>query len=209
MTSVIKNQGNDLIEFKSLCTIESPGFDLSGDLAYIIYLGVNSPTYAKGPLPFTYNRRTGELDIDATIGGFQETMIDISEQSVTRDLSVLIRYTETTGGHLVQSLGNKFKEFIRSWREGTIDEDSPINIHSKPTIVKVIVYTPGLSGTSGYNVYPAVARGGVRDTSPDFNKYYNNQSMYTTYLFKTPLIFTIVESGVTKYVTFFTGNGED
>jgi hypothetical protein len=206
MTSVIKNEGLDVLEFKSLCSIESPGFALSGDLGFKNNFDAEELT--KGPIPFTFNRRNGELDIDASIAGFQETMIDISEQLVTRDLDVLVRYIGTTG-HIVNSLGNKFKEFIRSWRQDTIDEDSPINIYTKPSVMRVMVYAPRLGVTHGRDIYPATIRGGIEDTSPDSNKYYNNQCIYTTYVFKTPLVFTIVESGVTRYVIFQSDNGED
>lgn len=205
MTSTIKYNATNLFEFKSLCSIESPGFELSGNLIFNNDFDPSNPTTA--PIPFTFDRSTAELDIDATIGGFQGSMIDISNQAPTRDLDVIVRYMG--GSHIVQRLGDTFKEYIRSWREGTIDPGSDITIHTKPVITKIIVQDPSLGTNYGFDTYPAVARGGTVNNAPDNTEYYSNLAIYSTYVFKTPLVFTIVESGVTKYVIFQSDNGED
>ena len=205
MSSVIKNAGIDLLEFKSTCGIETPGFELSGNLIQYNELDIFDPT--TGPIPFVFNKRTGVLDIDVSIGAFGESMIDISGKGPARDIDTLVQYLG--GSHLVEELGDNFKNYIRAWRDGSIDVDSEIQIYKKPTITKIAVLNPGLGTVYGQDIYPAITRGGVVTNAPDNTFNMSDQHAYTSYVFKTPLVFTIVEGGNTRYVIFQSDNGED
>lgn len=165
------------------------------------FLKPESPCYDDGTnirlFPFTLVN--GVLDITYQGNTFKAEMVDISgiDPVSETDTSVSIFGSP----QIVTSLGNNFKDYIRSWRTATIDVDSPINIYVAPQVIRVQeADINNLDANSG-NAY-------VISTVPPSGDGYISGSVAndyrTTYVFKTPLTFTIVESGVTTYITFRT-----
>jgi hypothetical protein len=101
---------------------------------------------------------------------------------------------------LVTSLGDNFKAYIRAWRTGSIDAGSPINIYIRPQVVRVqeAQHANIDAQDNSYKI----------STEPPASDRYPTGALANTYqakyVFKTPLTFTIVESGVTQYITFRT-----
>lgn len=165
------------------------------------FLKPESPCYNNGTntvlFPFSYHN--GVLDITYSGNNFQQQMVDVTGNSPASETYTAVQIF--SGPYLVTSLGDKFKDYIRAWRDSTIDAGSPINIFIAPQILKVqeadIDNVNANSGDSWVqSTRPPVSDGYVAGGIE--NKY------QTTYAFKTPLTFTIVESGVTQYITFRT-----
>ena len=157
--------------------------------------------------PFTYS--DGLLDISYDGNRFKEEMVDTLNQSPNEfeDEEDEIRYEISTairmagGPQLVSSLGENFKAYIRAWRDGTIDAGSPILIHIAPQVIRVQeVDNNAVNSVTNdtYRISSQPPSGDTYTVGNDANQY------RTAYVFKTPLTFTIVESGVVKYITFRT-----
>lgn len=162
---------------------ESPCYDDSG-------LGGRSVlfpfSYLNGVLDISYSGNTFEADNVTTTG--------VAPNAET-DTAILLM----SGPELVTSLGENFKAYIRAWRDGTIDPGSPINIYINPQVIRVQESQfVNLDANSG-NSYKISTVPPASDTYPDGTVANNYQ---VTYVFKTPLTFTIVESGVLTYITF-------
>ena len=160
-----------------------------------------SPCYNDGTnvvlFPFSYSN--GVLDISFEGNDFETIMIDSLNQSPDAETDTAVSIL--SGPYLATSLGDNFKAYIRAWRDGTIDADSPINIYIAPQLLKVQeAQYSNISAFSGeaYKI----------STDPPASDYYTTgeatNNYQTKYVFKTPLTFTIVESGVTQYITFRT-----
>jgi hypothetical protein len=147
--------------------------------------------------PFSYS--DGVLDISYAGNRFKEEMVDQLNQSPNNEPGTAIRVMG--GPYLVSSLGDNFKAYIRAWRDGTIDAGSPINIHIAPQLLKVqepdYDMVQSISGDS-YLISATVPSGDAYVAGYETNRY------RTTYVFKTPLTITIVESGIVQYITFQT-----
>lgn len=102
---------------------------------------------------------------------------------------------------MVTSLGDNFKEYIRAWRTATIDAGSPIELYKPAQVIRVQEGdNDSIDANSGSSYQ-------VTTKAPASDEYISGTSanVYrTTYIFKTPLTFTTVESGVTQYITFRT-----
>ncbi len=145
--------------------------------------------------PFSYSN--GVLDINYSGNSFETIMVDTTNQDPLGEADTTINVL--SGPYLVNSLGDNFKAYIRAWRDGTIDAGSPINIYIAPQVMRVqevdTNHLPNSSGTS-YRISTEPPTGDgyvVGNSTNDF---------FATYIFKTPLTFTIVEGGVTQYITF-------
>ena len=170
------------------------------------FLKPESPCYDNGDnvvlFPFTYNN--GVLDITYAGNNFKALMVDTvgvapnpEEESGESDTAVRIM----SGPYLVNTLGSNFKSYIRAWRDGIIDAGSPIDIYIAPQMLRVQeadINNVDASSGDAYNI-SAIAPSSENYIAGDETTTYN-----TTYVFKTPLTFTIVESGVTQYITFRT-----
>jgi hypothetical protein len=164
------------------------------------FLKPESPCYVESGVdrlfPFVY--RNGELDISYEGNDFKSIMVDItgSAPSSETDCALYI----LGGPRLVTSLGENFKAYIRAWRSSTIDEGSPIELYQPSQVIRVQEsdYNNVTASDSSYRIsnFPPVSDTYTAGTTT--NNY------YATFIFKTPLTFTIVESGVTKYITFLT-----
>ena len=147
--------------------------------------------------PFSYNN--GVLDITYDGNNFKSLMVDISGNEPLAETDLAVRIMG--GPRLVTSLGSKFKAYIRSWREGFIDVGSPIEVYLPSQVVKVQEVDPVQTNSNSGESYKISTQAPAGD-----NYIYGNTTnrYYTTYIFKTPLTFTIKESGVTQYITFRT-----
>jgi len=166
---------------------------------------VDGPSYNSSSLgrdilfPFTWNN--GTLDINL-IDDFQERMIDISGMSPSDECDFAVR--QMGGPRVVRAIGNNFKNYIRSWREGTIDDNSPIDVYIQGVVMKVQMVNPIDLNDSG------VAR--VSTEAPTSNNYTvggPSNKYRTSYCFQQPLTLRIRESGVPTYITFRTSFDED
>ena len=161
----------------------------------------DSPCYNNGTIdvlfPFSYSN--GVLDITYSGNNFKTVMVDVINQAPDSETETAVSILG--GTYLATALGDNFKAYIRSWRNGTIDSGSPINIYIAPQLVRVqeasYANIDSLSGDS----YKISTQAPASDTYPTGNEENNYQ---TTFVFKTPLTFTIVESGVIQYITFKT-----
>jgi len=147
--------------------------------------------------PFSYSN--GLLDISYQGNNFEADMVttlNVAPDAETDDAIQVL-----SGPYLVTSLGNNFKAYIRAWRNGTIDAGSPIDIYVAPQMFKVQEAESANVDANSGNSYKVSTQPPASDnyTAGSIANQYN-----TVYVFKTPLTFTIVEGGVTKYITFKT-----
>jgi len=169
------------------------------------FLKVDGQSYEtlSGPtllFPYTYN--SGVLDITYEGNDFKAVMVDISGVEPSFDSGESNSAVRIMGGpYLVTSLGSKFKAYIRSWRAATIDVGSPIEVDVPAQVLKVQAAARALvNATENDNWRISTQR-------PESDNYITGNALdgfSTTYVFKTPLTFTIKESGVTKYIVFRT-----
>ena len=123
-------------------------------------------------------------------------MVDVNNVSPNSETDLTISIM--SGPHLVTSLGDNFKDYIRAWRNGTIDAGSPIEMYIAPQIMRVQEST--VSANSG-DSYTISTQAPITDKYIDGSAANNYKS---TYVFKTPLTVSIVEGGVVNYITFRT-----
>jgi hypothetical protein len=165
------------------------------------FIKPESPTYDDGSdsvlFPFSY--LNGVLDISYSGNNFKTVMVDNLGQSPDAETDTCISIISAPS--LVSSLGNNFKDYIRAWRNATIDAGSPINIYIRPQVVRVQEASiTNISANSGES-YKVSTKAPASDTYPNGDA---NNKYQTKYIFKTPLTFTIVEGGVVQYITFRT-----
>jgi hypothetical protein len=160
-----------------------------------------SPCYDNGTntvlFPFSYSN--GVLDISYSGNDFKTIMVDDTNIGPSDETDTAVSIN--SGPYLVTSLGNNFKDYIRSWRDGTIDAGSPINIYINPQVLRVQEASYANVDANNGNSYKISTEAPASDTYPTGSVANDYQ---TTYVFKTPLTFTIVESGVVQYITFRT-----
>jgi hypothetical protein len=152
--------------------------------------------------PFSY--LNGVLDISYDGNNFKADMVDISGIDPTAETDTAIQILG--GPFLVTSLGENFKAYIRAWRDGTIDAGSPINIYVNPQVLRVQEVQYANVDSNSTNAYKVSEEAPASDTYPAGTPLQNYK---VRYVFKTPLTFTIVESGVTKYITFRTAMDQE
>lgn len=160
-----------------------------------------SPMYYDGDnnilFPFSYSNSV--LDITYEGNSFKSIMVDTTNQEPNSESATAVRII--SGPSLVTSLGNNFKDYIRSWRSGTIDPGSPIRVVIAPQVVRV--QEASISHITSDNNESWI----ISTSPPSCDNYIvgNEENKYrTSYIFKTPLTFSIVEGGVTQYITFRT-----
>ena len=147
--------------------------------------------------PFSYSNQV--LDITYSGNNFKTKMVDTTNQEPNSETDTAIQILG--GPVLATSLGENFKEYVRSWRSGTIDVDSPIEILIPPQLLRVQeVSIDNVSANNG----DSWKISSVRPSGENYTIGDSADKYRTTYVFKTPLTFTIVEGGVTQYVTFRT-----
>jgi hypothetical protein len=167
-----------------------------------LFLKPESPCYDPGTgnnvlFPFSY--LNGILDISYSGNNFKESMVDVTGQKPLDETDTSIRMMG--GIFLVTSLGENFKSYIRSWRSATIDPDSPITIYTFPQIIRVQQASLANIDSDSQESFSISNQPPASDTYPT-GSVANDYD--TTFIFKTPLTFTIYESGVIKYITFVT-----
>lgn len=147
--------------------------------------------------PFSYSN--GVLDISYSGNSFEADMVAVTGRAPDSETDVAVQIM--SGPQLVTSLGDNFKAYIRSWRDGSIDAGSPINIYINPQVIRVQeAQFANVDANSGSS-YKISTEPPASDTYPTGAVANNYQ---VKYVFKTPLTFTILEGGVTQYITFRT-----
>lgn len=149
------------------------------------------------PFPFSYSN--GVLDISYEGNNFKSRMVDISGVDPDDESDISVRIIGAP--HLATELGNNFKEYIRSWREATIDAGSAIEVYTPCQVIRVQEAARANVDASSSSAYK------ISTLAPASDNYIagtESNNYLTTYVFKTPLTFTIVEGGVTRYITFRT-----
>lgn len=167
------------------------------------FIKPDSPTYYDGNsyrlFPFSYSNQV--LDISYDGNNFKSSMVDSINNSPDNDEETDTTISMLGGPYLATSLGENFKAYIRSWRSGSIDAGSPIEVVVAPQLLRVQeVDLSHVNSTSGDSVL-------ISTNAPTGENYVSGNSAnkyHTTYIFKTPLTFTIVEGGVKKYITIRT-----
>jgi hypothetical protein len=148
-------------------------------------------------------KQSGELDLRYT-NSFESDMIDTTGQAPDDGGDDPSKHVIILGNErLVRSLGDNFKAYIRAWRTSTIDPGSDITLWS-PGCIMINVRSTHVNHSSSFQV----------DTTPPDRQYFNNSAtlnnnMLSTWIFKSPLVIKIVESGVDKYITFATTFEDD
>ena len=159
-------------------------------------VGLNTPSFDDGttyyPFPFSYNKRNSTLDIDIEVNDFKSLMIDTNNEPPTSsntDYNCLV----LGGNHLVQDIDDNFKDYIRSWRDSTIDVGSDIVLYQKPVITRVqildYVYSSDNSSIQIVNSPPKLEASSLENAG-------------VVYVLKTPMVIKIKEGGVDKFITF-------
>jgi hypothetical protein len=147
--------------------------------------------------PFSYSNQV--LDITYEGNNFESLMVDDTGEAPNSETDTIIRIL--SGPYLATSLGENFKAYIRSWRSSTIDVNSPIEINIAPQLLRVQEASyDNINSESGdsWTISTSVPASENYISGDVANKY------NTSYIFKTPLTFTIIESGIKKYITFKT-----
>ena len=139
------------------------------------------------------------LDITYEGNNFEADMVtDICQGPANAEIDLAVQIIG--GPVVVRALGDNFKDYVRAWRNATIDAGSPIEIYYAPQMIRVQQADPDHISDNDDSYR-------VSTTAPSNDSYLTGSSTnnyLSTYIFKTPLTFTIVESGVTKYITFRT-----
>jgi hypothetical protein len=165
------------------------------------FIKPESPSYDNGPLdvlfPFSYSNQV--LDITYEGNNFKSIMVDNTDREPVSEPDTLVRIL--SGPYLVKSLGPNFKAYIRAWRADTIDAGSPIEIYVAPQVLRV--------QEADYENISSISEESfkISTSAPVSDNYITGDATNnykTTYIFKTPLTFTIVESSIIKYITFKT-----
>jgi hypothetical protein len=171
-----------------------------------LFLKPESPSYNNGTVnvlfPFSY--LDGVLDISYSGNDFKQIMVDVPGEAPRAETRTAIRMMG--GVFLVTSLGENFKSYIRSWRSSTIDPNSPITIYTYPQIVRV--QQASLANVDSFSTFSYT----VSNQAPASDTYPTGtvaNDYDTTFIFKTPLTFTIYEGGVVQYITFQTNLDQD
>jgi hypothetical protein len=165
------------------------------------FLKASSPTYRDGSVdilfPFSYSNQV--LDITYAGNNFKSIMVDTTNQEPDNNADTSI---SILGGlYLATSLGPNFKAYIRAWRTG-IDAGSPIEVVIAPQLIRVQEAGSITSSTTNNSDVWTIS-----SSAPSGDNYVSGDStnnFKTTYIFKTPLTFSIFEGGVKKYITFKT-----
>jgi hypothetical protein len=178
--------------------VRSPALRQEG---LVRFVKVESPSYNNGYntvlFPFTYSNQV--LDITYAGNNFKSVMVDEINESPSGEASLSI--SMLGGLNLATSLGPNFKAYIRSWRSGTIDAGSPIEVVVAPQMIRAQEASFGnISSSSGNSWKITISQ----PTGDNYITGDSNNKYRTTYIFKTPLTFSIVESGEKKYITFKT-----
>ncbi len=184
MTSLIRTFATRKEGLTRFIKPESPCYDDTGLNSIVLF-------------PFTLTN--GVLDISYQGNTFEADMVDTTNVDPISETDVAIQVLG--GPQIVTSLGDNFKSYVRAWRDGTIDAGSPIEIHITPQMIRVQqVDVLNVNANSGQSYLVS-----TRAPSSDMYIAGSETTKYnTTYVFKTPLTFTILESGVKKYITFRT-----
>jgi hypothetical protein len=164
------------------------------------FVGVESPSYEDSSLddaetlfPFVV-RNGGVLDIEY-MNSFEQDMIDDLGNAPRDDteLSTMI----LSNPILVTSIGDNLKEYIRSWKNLTIDASSPITLFQPCRVIKV-------QQINYLNINEIL----VESNNPPAGQWYSTDP-HVKCIFASPLTIVYKASGVNKYITLYSKIFED
>jgi hypothetical protein len=162
------------------------------------FLSPESPCYNEDGIirlfPFVYSN--GVLDVTYEGNTFKAQMVDITGNSPDSETDTSIRILGVP--HVATAIGENFKDYIRAWRDGSIDAGSPIEVYAPFQIIRVQECTYDKVNADG-DSYQITTTAPVSDNYIDGSA---SNSYYSTYIFRTPLTVSIVEGGIKKYITF-------
>jgi hypothetical protein len=168
------------------------------------FIYVNGPGYDDSSMggievlfPFTYSNGVLDLNINPAANSFEADMIDISNNGPSDSVDVAVKLMGGLG--LVRALGPNFLRYIRAWRDGSIDANSPITIYTPGVMTKVQQIPIGAmtdEKTATISSEPP--------TSTEYVSGNQANNFMTAWVFKHPLTITILESGIIQYITFST-----
>ncbi len=148
------------------------------------------------PMPFTFDKTTGTLDVEF-VNGFTNTT------TINTNSTLYVRGQPFNDISLVQRLGPNFI----SWCENSSDvqaDAGTVSIYERGIVVPANVLQNNLDPNS-VDVMSA------NETSPisfETSVGAPADNYLSTYLFKRPLVITFLEGGVRKYKAFLTQIGE-
>lgn len=164
------------------------------------FTGISGPyyddsTYGYQLFPFTF--KNGVLDLNINSDNFITAFNDGDSPSSTGTSGY--KYGKLMGGSgLVTSLGPNMVQYIKNWLSP--DADTPIAIYTNGVMTKVQY--------SDNNTLDADDEAYTNSTIPPSGDNYvwggETDKFKTAWIFKQPLTFTCVVSGVTRYVTLYT-----
>jgi hypothetical protein len=162
------------------------------------FVGIETPSYSDSTLgneiPFPFIITDGyKLDLDDR-NSFVADMIDTS--NVAPDEENKFGYEIMDIPIPIRDIGDRLKDYIRSWKEGTIDEDSPIELYQPFSVMKI----------RPTNIL--IDQDVMESSSPPGNRMYSSD-IQPVYVFHSPMTLVISVSGSPRYLTFFTKFQED
>lgn len=172
------------------------------------YTLVDGPCYFDSGLgdnvlfPFTYSNGVLDLNINPAANTFEADMITTTGNAPSDDNDLCIKQMGGTG--LVRALGPNFVAYIRAWRTATIDAGSPVSVYI-PGVVTKVQQAP-VSAMNDAGIFE------VSTVAPASDEYIAGDAVnnyFTSWVFKKPLTITIIEGGVTTYITLRTAFDED
>jgi hypothetical protein len=187
MTSVTKHLALTPQSDFTFFTIESPSYTSQ------------LPDFNNQDIPFPFSYRNGVLDIDL-IDDFETIMITTTGVAPKNEVEANLRFMG--GKNLVTRLGPNFEAYIRAWRTG-IDSGTPIAIYTQPLVQKIQWTRSNFTADESWIVSTDAPAPNTYTIGDEVNNY------RTTYIFASPLTFTVVEGGVAKYITFVSRMHED
>jgi hypothetical protein len=171
------------------------------------FVEIQSPCYNDNSIgkvilfPFTYSN--GVLDI-ALIDNFQARMITLSGRSPDNQPDYLVKLLGGTG--VVTSIGDNFKNYIRSWKTEDISltdivVDSPITVFKPATVTRVQMC--GISTNDAYEESSVPPSNNYTIGSPANN-------YRSVWVFDTPLTISYKNAGnQDRYITLYSKFDED
>lgn len=174
------------------------------------FTGISGPWYTDSVAqqrqlyPFTVSKH-GVLDLNIDYDDFS-TWFNIGNPPLSTGVNGYAAAKLLGGQQLITGIGPNFKQYIRNWYtfesptiDGGTSGDSPIEIYVNPVMTKVQIckesmvdtddtpYTNSTEAPSGDNYI-------FGNTSDQFK---------TSWIFKSPLTFTYLSGGQTRYVTMY------
>lgn len=148
------------------------------------------------PMPFTFDKSTGTLDLDF-INGFTETT------TINTNTTLYVRGQPFNDISLIQRLGANFISWCENSSDVNADADT-VSIYERGIVVPANILENNLEPNSN----SVMTSNQNTPISFETSVGVPADSYLSTYLFKKPLVITFLEGGTRKYKAFLTQIGE-